>query len=198
MATLLLVRHGETDWTRDHLWQGQAGPGLNDVGRRQAAQLSSQITNIDAVYSSDAPRAYETAEIVAARQGLPVHTDARLREVDFGHWEGLTRAQIDERFAGAFARWLTGDAIPDGGESDREMADRVFAVLSEIAERHPHARILVVTSGGPIRAVEAQIRGVDQAAARCVVDTVPNCSLVEVVIRDGTWLRSALRPAALS
>src|SRR3712207_5307832 len=106
MATLLLVRHGETDWNRDHKWQGHTGPPLNEVGRRQATELAEQVTDVDVIYSSDTIRAKETAEIIAARLGLAVETDSRLREVDFGRWESLTRQQINDRFGGAFARWL--------------------------------------------------------------------------------------------
>lgn len=190
MATLLLARHGETDWNRDHRWQGHTGPPLNETGRRQADELAARIESIDAVYSSDTDRAYETAVILAERHGLEVETDPRLREVDFGLWEGLTRRQINERFGGAFSRWLSGESsAPDEGESDEAMAERVLAALREISERHGDGRILIVTSGGPIRAVEAHLRDIDQATARRLVETVPNCSLVEVVVRDGRWRR---------
>lgn len=103
---------------------------------------------------------------------------------------GLTRAQIDERFSGGFARWLSGEGSePDGGESDEAMAQRVLAALSDICQRHTAGeRVLVVTSGGPIRAAQAHVRGIEQRAARRRVETVENCSLVEVVIRDGLWL----------
>ena len=67
MATLLIARHGETDWNRNHLWQGHTGPPLNETGRRQAAHLATQIDKVDAVYSSDTVRAYETAVILAER-----------------------------------------------------------------------------------------------------------------------------------
>ena len=188
MARLLLARHGETDWNRDHRWQGYTGPPLNETGRRQAAALASHVSGISAVYSSDTERAYETAVILAEPHGMEVHTDARLREVNFGLWEGLTRAQINERFGGAFSRWLSGESsTPDGGESDEAMAERVLAALRVIADRHPDECVLVVTSGGPIRAVEARLQGLTQAEARSVLDTVANCSLVEVAIRDAAW-----------
>lgn len=149
LTTLLLARHGETDWNRDHRWQGHTGPPLNQTGRQQAVDLAREIDAIDAVYSSDAERAYETALILAERHGLRVVTDARFREVNFGHWEGLTRAQINRRFGRAFTKWLSGEARrPDGGEADEEMAERVFAALAHIFDQHPKERVLVVTSGG--------------------------------------------------
>ena len=191
MTTLLLARHGETDWNRDHLWQGYTGP-LNEIGRRQAAALAAQVTNIDVIYSSDTERAYETAAIVAKQHGLGVETDPRLREVNFGLWEGLTRAQINERFSDGFARWLSGESsTPGGGESDEEMAERVLPALHDIAIWHVDSRVLVVTSGGPIRAVEAHLRGIDQRTARRLVETVDNCSLLEIVAREGRLTRAA-------
>lgn len=196
MTTLLLARHGETDWNRDHLWQGHTGPPLNQTGRQQALDLARRITAIDAVYSSDTERTYETAVILAETHRLRVATDPRLREVDFGEWEGLTRAQINERYGGAFTKWLSGErSTPTGGEADEAMAERVLAALAEISDRHPLGRVLVVTSGGPIRAVEAHLAGVDQATARQSLETVPNCSLIELVVRDGAWSRGTSRIA---
>lgn len=189
MATLVFVRHGETDWNRDHRWQGFTGPPLNETGRCQAAELAAQLENIDAIYSSDTIRAHETAAIVGERLGLPVTSDQRLREVNFGEWEGLTRQEINERFAGAFARW---DALelaqPTGGESDGAMSVRVIRAVVEIAGDHSDdQRVLVVTSGGPIRAVQAHVQGIDQRAARGLLVTVKNCSPVEVAVRGETF-----------
>ena len=69
---------------------------------------------------------------------------------------------------------------------------RVLAALAHISEQHPAGRVLVVTSGGPIRAAEAHLLGIDQATARKTVETVPNCSLIALSIRDGTWTRGEL------
>src|SRR5436305_1594912 len=84
MTRLLLVRHGETDWNRDGRWQGHAGPGLNDLGRRQAAAVAMRIAAgpVAAVYTSDLPRAIETAEAVTEATGIPAVLDHELREVD--------------------------------------------------------------------------------------------------------------------
>jgi alpha-ribazole phosphatase len=103
MATLLLARHGETEWNRTHRWQGFTGPPLNNLRRRQADELAVKLAaqEIHAIYSSDTVRVIETAEIVAARLGLEVRQDPRLREVNFGEWEGLTREEINVRYAGA-------------------------------------------------------------------------------------------------
>jgi broad specificity phosphatase PhoE len=188
VARLLLARHAETDWNRDRRWQGHSDPPLNETGRRQASELAERLERerLHAIFSSDAARARETAEIVGLRLGLPVNTDPRLREVSFGVWEGLTRRQIRHRYADDFARWEAAERpLPPGIEPDEEMADRVLAALREIAASYPEGRVLVVTSGGPIRAVEAHLRGVEQIRARRVLGAVDNCGLVELTVRDG-------------
>jgi broad specificity phosphatase PhoE len=117
-----------------------------------------------------------------------VKQDPRLRETNLGEWEGLTRHEINERYAGAFSRWDACElAEPPGGEADTEMAQRVLEALAEIADAHGDDRVLVVTSGGPIRAAQAHIGGIEQAVARLHVERVANCALVELVIRDGAF-----------
>jgi probable phosphoglycerate mutase len=187
MATLLLTRHGETEWNRARRWQGRLDSPLTKLGRRQANELAEQVDDVDAVYSSDSGRARETAAIVAARLGHEVRVEPRLAEVDFGAWEGLTTAEIDERHPGATDRWNAGAIAPTDGERDEAMAERVLQALRDIAERHPEGRVLVVTSGGPVRAAEAHARGVDQREARRLVATIGNCSLLELVVRGDAF-----------
>jgi broad specificity phosphatase PhoE len=194
VPTLLLARHGETDWNRDRRWQGHSDPPLNETGRRQARDLAARMEHeqLEAVYSSDSRRARETAEIVGARLGLPVKSDARLREVSFGEWEGLTSDQIGRRYADAFARWEAGERpLRPGIEPDEAMAGRVLEALREIAEEHPDGRVLVVTSGGPLRAAEAHLQGIDQVSARRLLRTVDNCGLIELAVRDGVFAEPA-------
>src|SRR6266516_6109962 len=125
MTTLLLVRHGETDWNRDSRWQGGSDTRLNDLGREQGRTLAEQLDgDIDVVYSSDLARARETAEIVAAKLGLEVRLDPRLRERGFGSWEGLTTTEIEERDADALARWRAGEGP---GAHDAEPFDAFAA-----------------------------------------------------------------------
>src|SRR5919206_4482332 len=130
VTTLLLVRHGETDWNAEGRLQGHTDRPLNDVGRRQARELAERLAGegADAIYASDLARAKETAEIVGARLGLPVVIDADLREKNWGTWEGLTG---DERVHVEFE-----------GESTEEHRDRVMAAIRRIVERHPSQRIV--------------------------------------------------------
>lgn len=190
MATIVLARHGETDWNRDGRWQGHADPPLNDDGRRQAEELAGEVESVDAVYSSDLARARETAEIVAGRLGLPVETDPRLREVDLGEWSGLRTVEIEEQFPEGHRRWVAYESHGwSEGESYGEMGDRVLEALREIAAKHPDGRVLVITHGGPIRAVEAELRGIEPLEARRLIGVVGNCSLAEIAIREGAITR---------
>jgi broad specificity phosphatase PhoE len=149
-TVLLFARHGETEWNRTHRWQGFTGPPLNALGRKQSEQLAASLNYVDAIYSSDTVRVRETASIIASRRGLPVVEDARLREVNFGEWESLTRQEINKRYADAFDRWDACDMTepPPGGETDPTMANRVLEAVREIAAKHRGQRVLVVTSGG--------------------------------------------------
>ena len=170
MTTILLARHGETDWNRDGIWQGWADPPLNETGRAQARALAEQLRSVpfDAVYSSDLRRAHETAEIVAAPHAVPVVADAGLREIDIGSWSGLTRAEIDERFP-------TGER-PDGETRDQHAA-RVLDAVERIARANPGRRILLVTHGGTMRALHGHVT--DEPFHPMV-----NCGVLELHFRD--------------
>ena len=153
-TTLLLARHGETDWNRERRWQGHAEIELNDTGRAQARRLADELA-VDPpslVYSSDLSRSRETAEIVAVAIGLPVALDPRLREVDVGEWSGLTWPEVEERFPDGARRRLAGGTGWEHGEAFEAMRDRVTEALLELAAGHDGERILVVTHGGPITA----------------------------------------------
>lgn len=170
MTTILLARHGETDWNREQRWQGWADPPLNDAGRAQARALAEQLQEIpfDAVYSSDLRRAHETAEIVAAPHNVPVVTDPGLREIDVGSWSGLTHAEIAVRF-------------PDGertdGESREQHLERVLEAAERIARANPERRILIVTHGGTMRALRGHTT--DEP-----FHPIPNCGVLELHFRD--------------
>ncbi len=179
VTTILLARHGETDWNREHRVQGHTDRPLNDTGRAQALALAESLAGepLDAVYASDLSRASETARAVAEPRRLPVRTLRELREKDFGTWEGLTDEEILRRFPDA-RRGHWGD-----GETSEAMAGRVVTAVRTIAEHHPGERVLVVSHGGPLRAV----------LAHCSVagdGPIANCHVARLEIEDGDvrWL----------
>lgn len=186
MTTILLVRHGETDWNAEGRWQGHADPPLNDVGRRQAEQLAETLAADPpaAVYSSDLARARETAEIVGARLRLPVALDRRLREVDVGEWSGLTRDEVEHRYPEGWQRRTAGGAGWEQGESYDAMRVRVLEALQAIAAAHDGGRVLVITHGGPI----------GQVWLACGLPPdgrppVANCDVHRIEVRGGTIRR---------
>jgi broad specificity phosphatase PhoE len=190
VTTILLARHGETDWNREGRFQGHADPPLNATGRAQAAELAAELeaVGLAAVYSSPLRRALETAQAVAAEHGLdPVAVDA-LREVDVGSWQGLTRVEIETQFPEQFARWLDYDQGWEDGESYEGMGRRAVAALLELAVAHEDERILAVTHGGPIRAAFAFADGTSHADARRLGPRIGNVFLAEFAV-EGEVLR---------
>jgi probable phosphoglycerate mutase len=146
VTTLLLVRHGETDWNAQRRWQGHADVPLNARGREQAARLAGELAaeSVDVIYASDLSRARETAEIVGARLGVPVLLEAGLREIDVGSREGLTWPETQER-----TDW--------DGEPHEAHAERILEALRRIAAHQDAQRVLVVTHGGSIRRVHEHL-----------------------------------------
>ncbi len=178
MTTLLLARHGETDWNRDGRWQGWADPPLNEEGREQARRLAEQLrtTPFDAVYSSDLRRAHETADLVSAPHGVPVVADPGLREIDVGDWSGLTRAEIEMRFP---------DGERPGGETREEHLARVLQAVERIARAHPGERVLLVSHGGTMRALRSHVS--DEP-----LHPIENCGVIELHFRDDRLSAPAL------
>jgi broad specificity phosphatase PhoE len=191
VTTILLARHGETDWNREGRFQGHADPPLNETGRAQAAELAAELGGIRfaAVYSSPLRRALETAELVAAAHGLgPVAIDA-LREVDVGSWQGLTRAEVGVRFPEQLSRWLDYAQGWEDGESYEAMGHRVVSALLELAAAHEGKRVLAVTHGGPIRAAFAFAERTSYADARRLGPRIDNVFLAEFAVEEETLRR---------
>jgi len=186
MTTLLLARHGETDWNRDGRWQGHSDTPLNELGRRQARELAEQLDGVEVLYSSDLARAGETAEIVAERLGLEVRFDPRLRERGFGAWEGLTTAEIETGFAEAHRRWRSGEGFgADDAEPFGAFAARVHTFLEDLLRLHPQETVLVVAHGGSIRVIHALATGRDYVRDHRLIPAVANGAVARYAARDG-------------
>jgi broad specificity phosphatase PhoE len=174
VTTILLARHGETDWNFERRVQGHTDRPLNELGRVQALELSRALEDvtIDAVYSSDLSRAFDTARIVAEQRSLPVVQMAGLRERHFGTWEGLADEEILRRFPQAH------DGPWGDGETTDEMTARVLEAIRTIAAGHDGSVVLVVSHGGPLRAV----------LRSCSADgdgPIPNCHVLRLAVEDG-------------
>ena len=187
MTTILLARHGESDWNRSRRWQGHADRPLTERGREQARELAERLadTELDAVYSSDLERARETARTVAGPRGLPVRELPALREVDVGSWSGLVRAEAEQRFPEAYARWVAGGEGWDDGETYEQLSERTVGAVRAIAADHPNELVLVVAHGGSIRTIHAAALGVDVHTYRRIQRVEPNATLSAVCVEDG-------------
>jgi probable phosphoglycerate mutase len=167
LTRVIAIRHGETAWNVQTRIQGQLDIELNDQGRLQAARLARALDSeeLDAVYASDLQRTIATAQLLAARLGLPVHTDPALRERGFGVFEGLTWADVEQRHPEASRRWRQRDASfgPPGGETLAVFYARAVAALVAIAARHRGGHIAIVTHGGVLDALY-------RAASRIALD----------------------------
>jgi probable phosphoglycerate mutase len=167
LTRVVAVRHGETDWNVQMRIQGQLDIVLNEQGRLQADRLAQALEGeqLSAIYASDLQRTVATAQPLAARAGLPVHTDPALRERGFGAFEGLTWAQVEQQHPEASRRWRQREAGfgPPGGETLASFNERAVSALAAIAARHRGEHIAVVTHGGVLDALY-------RAAARIALD----------------------------
>jgi probable phosphoglycerate mutase len=157
-ATFVLLRHGETPLTPQKRFSGSGGtdPSLSDAGRQQAEKVADVLAGrgtIQTIVSSPLTRTRETAGIVAARLGLDVSIDEGLRETDFGAWEGLTFAEVRERYPDDLNAWLaSAEAAPTGGgESFAATAHRIAATRDELIAAYTGRTVLLVTHVTPIK-----------------------------------------------
>ncbi|OIN86944.1 MAG: hypothetical protein COS37_03945 [Anaerolineae bacterium CG03_land_8_20_14_0_80_58_20] len=165
MTELWLIRHGQTDWNLTGRWQGQAphAPGLNDMGRAQTLALLDQLQDVDfsAIYSSDLPRARQTAGLVAEPLGLTVTSEPRLREMNLGAWEGMLSSDIEIQYPHELEERKRDPfhARTPNGESPLEVAERVIAAVDEIAGKYPNASVLIVSHGVPLAVIICHAQG---------------------------------------
>lgn len=173
MTRLLLVRHGESGWNAAGLVQGQsaAAPGLTARGRAQMAAVADEVCGRVAgagpvrLLASDLRRAVESAEVLAARLAVPVALDPRWRERSFGVLEGGPAPPATEWTGVAGERVVDPDRSPPGGESVRQLAERVAGALADLADAaargdEPPGTVVVVTHGGVVRVAVAVRAGV--------------------------------------
>lgn len=163
MTKVYLIRHGETEWNAKGKYLGLTDIPLNNNGERQAKALSSFLSKerIDAVYSSALTRTIQTARIIAEPHELEVSKISELNEVDFGEWDGLTYFEIKERYSNLADDWLnkTSEVQITGGETWSHFKKRVVSGLRKILNENENKNILIVSHGGPIKAIISEVLG---------------------------------------
>jgi broad specificity phosphatase PhoE len=160
---LLLIRHGQSTWNREHRIQGQLDPPLSEEGRGQAERLGRRLAGrrFAGFYSSDLKRAFETAQAIGEATGLQPERRPDLREIFLGEWEGLRTEELAQRFPDAWARWTERPDwdLVEGGEGATLFETRAAAALDRILEQHSYGDVLVVTHGGLIQVALHRVFG---------------------------------------
>lgn len=162
-TTVCLIRHGESQANLRDAFLGHGNLELTERGRAQAELAAAFLKDkgADAIYSSDLSRAHETAKATAALLGLEVTTDPQLREVDAGDWDFLTFSELREKFTESFRVWTEDleNAVCDGGESVKQLRERILSAVTRIAEENEGKRVLIFSHGTPIRLMGAHAMG---------------------------------------
>lgn len=174
MTELLLIRHGETAWNAERRLQGHLDIALNAEGERQAAALARALASesLDAIFSSDLQRAWQTAQAVAAPRGMTVTVDPGLRERCFGAFEGLLYDDIQARFPEAHAAWkarMPSVRYPAGqhvAETLDEFFARVADALSRLLQDRAYRKVALVTHGGVLDCIYRIANQLDIAQPR--------------------------------
>jgi probable phosphoglycerate mutase len=188
---VLLLRHARTSWNAERRFQGQADPPLDDVGRSQAYEVAPLIATIrpNLLVSSDSTRALQTAAVLSELTGVPVRPEPRLRERGLGHWEGLTREEVAERYPDEFADWRAGrDVSRRGGETREAVANRALAAFQDV----PGVPIAVlVTHSATAMALTNALLGIPQEVHP--LGPLANCHWTELYLESSDGQQSAWR-----
>jgi len=171
---LIVVRHGETAWNADARIQGHTDIALNPTGQWQADRVGQALAGqpVHAVYSSDLQRARDTAlAIASSSRGEPrpqVRDHQGLRERGFGHFEGLTFADVEARWPEDAKAWRTRDPhwTPQGGESLLQVRERAWQTVASIAQQHAGELVVLVSHAGLLDAIYRLATGQDVQAPR--------------------------------
>lgn len=176
---LVLVRHGQTDANASGRFQGHQDVPLNRIGRKQADAVAGRIAALQParLLCSDLARAQATAAAIGAASGLSAETDARLREIDVGAWQGLSVAEVGAQNPWFAEKLAAGEDFrrSETGETATEAGERIAAVLAELVERHPGETIVVVGHGLALRVGTALTLGLGFAGS-CALAGLWNCS----------------------
>ncbi|MBV8465443.1 MAG: histidine phosphatase family protein [Burkholderiales bacterium] len=192
-TTLWMIRHGETAWNLERRFQGQIDIPLNCTGREQAEFLACRLRDdhesrpFAAIYTSDLTRARETAAPIAARLGIAPTIDTSMRERHFGVLGALTPEEMAQSQPHEFAQWKARnpDHVIEGGESLRNLYQRVVQGMTRIATQHPGAQVIVVTHGGVLDVAYRAAKAMDLSLPR--KHDLLNASINRIRYRAGAF-----------
>lgn len=154
MIHFILIRHGETLWTKERRYQGSSNTKLTAKGRKQIQPFVREITKYhpDIIFSSGLDRVKESAQILCEPLNKRPKIDRRLDEIGFGIWEGKTANELVEENDPVYMKWLRGKVVtPKGGEAFNVFEKRVIEFIEDCRKKHDNKKIVIVTHGGVIR-----------------------------------------------
>lgn len=176
---LYLIRHGATQLTAEDRFSGAANVYLSEEGRAQAEHLALRLADdaIAAVYASPLDRTMETARVIAAPYNLTVIPREGLQEISHGHWEGMTRKEVEAQFPDEYTSWEADPFTfaPQGGESGISVLARALPVIREIVVSQRDKNIAVVSHKATIRLILSSLLGFDERGYRDRLDQAPAC-----------------------
>ncbi len=180
MATeFIVVRHGQTIWNTETRFQGHTDVPLNDCGREQARAVARRLAKvrIDAAYCSNLGRCVETARIILEGHSLTAVQRPDLQEASHGLWEGMTQKEVEDRYPEQVRLRLL-DPEHYGaseGEAMGQTQERLWGAVLDIAGKHPDSVVLLVTHGGPVRALVSKVLDLD--LTRCYRIGIANAAI---------------------
>ena len=191
MTTLILIRHGESETNYKKIFTGNLNPDLTEKGLHQAELASDYISNnykVDKIYASDLKRAYTTAVPASEKFGLEIIPSEQLREINGGEWQDKTYIDIKEEYPDSYGLWLSdiGNAVCTGGESVKQLCDRVMKKLTEISEENDGKTVLIATHATPIRAFQTMCEHGTLEEMKNV-PWVPNSSITVAEYENGSF-----------
>ena len=192
---LYLIRHGATQLTAEDRFSGSENVHLSDEGRSQAGHLAARLTDskLCALYASPLERAMETARIICGPHGLTPIPRGGLREINHGHWEGLSRKEVETNFAEEYSAWDSDPFTfaPEGGESGISVLARALPIIREIVVKHKDESVTVISHKATLRLILSSLLGFDVRGYRDRLDQAPACLNV-VDFRDPVRARLML------
>ncbi len=165
MTTILLTRHGQTEWNREERFRGQIDLALNATGERQAQALAERLAAfpVTAVYTGPLQRAVRTGEICAQRLGLTAEVLPGLLDLNLGAWQGLSPAEVAARYPEAHRQWLEapGEVRFPEGEGLADLQRRAVGALETAIARHPGETVVLVGHMAVNKALLCAVLGLD-------------------------------------
>ncbi|MBQ8636427.1 MAG: histidine phosphatase family protein [Clostridia bacterium] len=191
MTTLILIRHGESEANRQGFFAGQLDLDLQNKGIKQAqltAKYISENYKVDKIYSSDLQRAYKTAKCLAEILDLEITSDKGLREINAGKWQGMTFEDLRATYPEEYSIWLNhiGHSVLGGGETVKQLGDRVMGALTKIAEENDGKTVAIATHATPIRVAQCIIQTGDIEEMQNI-PWVSNASVTVIEYDNNAW-----------